>query len=172
MAQAGTGSRIFAGDRVSGGDVDGPGVVREEFWKLPLRDLNSREWELLCDHCGRCCLKKLQDDQSGEIAWTRVICRYHDAETAQCTCYKERTARVPECMDVCNMSEEQRHWMPGTCAYRLRMEDKPLYSWHPLLSGSLDAMVQAGISVTGKTLSEEHVHELGYDEHIIRWINS
>lgn len=30
------------------------------FWQQPLDSLSSREWELLCDGCGRCCLKKLQ----------------------------------------------------------------------------------------------------------------
>lgn len=146
--------------------------VRDSFWLLPLESLNSREWELLCDHCGRCCLKKLQDEETAEIAWTRIICRFHDAGQSRCTCYDDRTTQVPECVDVSNMAIDQLRWMPDTCAYRLRMENKPLFAWHPLISGSADTMEQAGISVTGKTLSEDHVHELGYDEHIIRWVES
>lgn len=153
----------------TGGAVRG---VRERFWLLPLNNLNRVEWELLCDHCGRCCLKKLQDEETNELAWTRIICRYHDADESGCTCYEDRTEKVPECMDVRNMTDAQLHWMPSTCAYRLRKEDKPLYAWHPLLSGSMEAMNRAGISVTGKTVSEDHVHELGYDEHIIRWVES
>ncbi len=146
--------------------------VRERFWLLPLEELNDTEWELLCDHCGRCCLKKLQDEDTEEIAWTRIVCRYHDTENAGCTCYGERNTKVPDCLDVRNMDSRQLRWMPETCAYRLRMEDKPLYPWHPLLAGSSEKLEQAGISIQGKTLSEEHVHELGYDEHIIRWVES
>jgi uncharacterized cysteine cluster protein YcgN (CxxCxxCC family) len=62
--------------------------------------------------------------------------------------------------------------MPDTCAYRLRSEKKPLYDWHPLLSINEDSIINAEISVSGKTLSEEYVHEEGYHEHIIRWVKS
>ncbi|MEQ8313799.1 MAG: YcgN family cysteine cluster protein [Gammaproteobacteria bacterium] len=144
--------------------------LRDEFWKLPLSRLNDKEWEALCDHCGRCCLKKLQDEDTEEIYWTRVICRFHDEENSRCGCYGERTKKVPDCLDVKKMSLHQIQWMPPTCAYRLRMENKPLLSWHPLLSGSSTPMEEEGISVSGKTLSEEHVHELGYHEHVIKWV--
>ncbi len=146
--------------------------VRDQFWLLPLRSLNAVEWELLCDHCGRCCLKKLQDDETEEIVWTRIVCRFHDASSARCNCYGTRSEQVPECLEVHSMTDDQLHWMPDTCAYRLRMENKPLFPWHPLLAGSSDAMTEAQISIKGKTLSEDHVHEDGYDEHIIRWVES
>lgn len=146
--------------------------VRESFWLLPLEELNDSEWELLCDHCGRCCLKKLQDEDTDKIFWTAVICRFHDEANSRCGCYKDRAEKVPDCLDVRSMDLSQLKWMPDTCAYRLRMENKPLKPWHPLLAGSMDAMEEAGIAVTGKTLSEEHVHELGYHEHIIRWVES
>jgi len=150
-----------------------PATPRERFWERPLAQLNDTEWELLCDGCGRCCLKKLEDPDSGDLAWTRVICRYYDQQQARCSCYQERTRLVPECLDVRRMElMENLHWMPGTCAYRLRAEGKPLYSWHPLLAGSAAAMQEAGISVTGQVLSEEHVRPDGMDEHIIRWVTS
>lgn len=150
-----------------------PEVLREEFWELPLDQLTQNEWELLCDGCGRCCLKKLQDPDSSELAWTRVICRYYDQQRAQCGCYQERTQRVPECLDVRRMKLLQNlHWMPATCAYRLRAEGRSLYPWHPLLAGSATAMEQAGITVAGRVLSEDHVHPEGLDEHIIRWVTS
>ena len=145
---------------------------RPKFWELPIESLSDQEWELLCDHCGRCCLKKLEDEDSGEIEWTRVICAYHQRESGRCGCYGERTEKVPECLDVRKMSVADAHWMPGTCAYRLRFENKPLPGWHPLLTGSEDAMAAAGIQVDERVLSEEYVHPLGYHEHIIRWVES
>ena len=127
---------------------------------------------MLCDHCGRCCLKKLQDEDTDEIFWTRIVCRFHDNDNSRCNCYDTRSTEVPDCLDVRTMDLTQLRWMPPTCAYRLRMEEKPLKPWHPLIAGSSRAMEQAGISLGGKTLSEDHVHELGYHEHIIRWVES
>lgn len=146
--------------------------LRSRFWELPLAELNPLEWERLCDHCGRCCLKKLEDEDDGELYCTRIVCRYHDSEKGACGCYAERSQRVPECMNVADMGKETLHWMPDTCAYRLRMEDRPLYDWHPLLSGSRQAMEEAGITIKDKVIAEDHVHPLGYDEHIIRWVKS
>lgn len=144
--------------------------VGERFWEKPLAELNDVEWERLCDGCGRCCLKKLEDEETGELAWTRVVCRYFDSGSSRCRCYSERTVRVPDCLDVRGLSSADARWMPPTCAYRLRLEDKPLHDWHPLLSGSRQAMELAGIAVTGKVLSEEHVHPEGMEEHVIRWV--
>ena len=146
------------------------GAVRDKFWELPLEQLNAQEWELLCDGCGRCCLKKLQDEETEELAWTRIICRYFDQSSSRCQCYSDRTRLVPDCLDVSKMDIAAAQWMPETCAYRLRFEEKLLFSWHPLLAGSQDAMVEAGISVAGRVLSEENVHPDGYEEHIIRWV--
>lgn len=151
--------------------TDSP-AVRDQFWELPLEALSEDEWEMLCDHCGRCCLKKLQDEETEEILWTRVICRYYDAGESRCGCYSERSVKVPDCLDVKTMGDADLAWMPDSCAYRLRMENKPLYDWHPLLAGSTADMELAGIPVANRALSEDHVHPLGYGEHIIRWVNT
>ena len=143
---------------------------REKFWELPLDQLNDIEWEMLCDGCGRCCLKKLIDNESEELFWTRVVCRYFDQETSSCQCYAERTTIVADCMDVKKIIEEIPDWIPPTCAYRLRAEDKPLFHWHPLLQNSPKAMQDLGISINDKCISEEYVHDDGYHEHVIRWV--
>ena len=140
------------------------------FWEKPLAELNDEEWERLCDGCGRCCLKKLEDEETGELLWTRVVCRYFDAASSRCRCYSERTRKVPDCLDVRSLTLADARWMPPTCAYRLRFEGRPLYDWHPLISGSRQAMQEAGIAVADKVLSEEHVHPDGMEEHVIRWI--
>lgn len=143
------------------------------FWEKPLAELNEQEWEALCDGCGRCCLKKLQDDEDDSIHWTGIICRYFDEQSHRCTCYQSRSEKVPDCLNVKQMEIlANLHWMPDTCAYRLRAEDKPLYEWHPLLAGSRDAMTAAGITVGGRVLSEEYVHPDGFEEHLIRWVKS
>jgi uncharacterized protein len=145
---------------------------RERFWELPLAQLSSLEWELLCDGCGRCCLKKFEDEDTRELLWTRIVCRYFDQTSSRCGCYESRTLKVPDCLNVRSLGEEDRSWMPSTCAYRLRMEEKPLPPWHPLLSGSRRAMEVADIAVTGKVLSEDYVHPDSFEEHVIRWVES
>ena len=150
----------------------GDGQVRPQFWELPIEKLNDKEWELLCDRCGRCCLKKLAVEDTHEIVWTRVICRYHDPETGLCGCYSERSEKAPDCIDVRRLTAEDAHWMPPTCAYRRRFEGQPLPKWHPLLTGSELGVVAAGISVRDKVLSEDFVHPDGYHEHTIKWIDA
>lgn len=146
------------------------GEAVDRFWEKPLSELNDSEWERLCDGCGRCCLKKLQDDDGGETHYTRVVCRFFEEETSRCSCYEQRTRLVPDCVKVKQVDASAFAWMPATCAYRLRFEDKPLYNWHPLISGSRQAMENAEIPIAGRTLSEEFVHRDGYQEHIIRWV--
>ena len=148
----------------------GKGVASDRFWEKPLSQLNDSEWERLCDGCGRCCLKKLQDEDSGETHYTRVVSRYFKSETNRCSCYENRTRLVPDCVKVKQVSASAFAWMPATCAYRLRFEDRPLYNWHPLITGSRQAMESAEIPIGGRTLSEEFVHREGYQEHIIRWV--
>lgn len=146
-------------------------ALRDEFWTLPLDSLTKPEWEALCDGCGRCCLKKFHDDETDKLLWTRVVCQYFDQESRRCSCYENRAVNVPDCIDVKTLDIKGTEWMPDTCAYKLRSLDKPLFAWHPLLSGSGKAMEQAGIAVTDKVISEEYVHPEGYEEHVIRWIN-
>lgn len=140
------------------------------FWEKPLAELTRKEWEALCDGCGRCCLKKLLDEENGEIHYTRVVCRYMEQSTCSCKAYQRRQELVPECLVLNIEILPQLHWIPDTCAYRLRYDKKPLPDWHPLISGSRTAMIEQGISVTGKTISEDYVHENGLEEHIVRWV--
>lgn len=152
--------------------------VRERFWELPLDGLNHREWELLCDGCARCCLKKLQDDDETDgnpatLVYTRVVCRYLDQQKCSCKAYGRRNVLVPDCL-VLDMSvlKASVDWIPDTCAYKLRYQNKPLPDWHPLLSGSRERMQALGIAVTGRVISEENVHDDGLEEHVIRWVRA
>lgn len=142
------------------------------FWEKPLDSLNAEQWEQLCDGCGRCCLKKLVAEDSDEIFYTRIVCRYFDQQSSRCQCYSARNQKVPDCLVVKNSNINELNWMPETCAYKLRHQGKPLYDWHPLIAGNRIAMERAGISIRGKVLSEEYVHQHGMEEHIINWVKA
>lgn len=144
--------------------------VTEWYNALPLEELNNEQWEALCDGCARCCLHKLEDEDSGEIAYTRVRCRYLDEESCRCSDYERRSVLVPECIHLSPDTAQDLAWLPSTCAYRLRANGEPLASWHPLVSGSRTSVHEAGISIRGRVLSDEYVHPDGYDEHVVHWV--
>ena len=132
--------------------------------------MTDAEWEALCDGCARCCLHKLEDADSGMIHYTAVHCRLLDQKRCRCRDYDRRLERVPDCIDLRPENMEEMHWLPATCAYRLLYEGKPLYDWHPLVSGNPDSVHEAGISIRGRVLSEEFVHPDSFEEHIIHWV--
>ena len=140
----------------------------DRFWeRLALEALSSAQWESLCDGCGRCCLIKIEDSDSGELFYTNVVCRYHDSEACRCTCYAERTRRVPDCLRVTPEIARTARWLPDTCAYRLLAEGRPLYNWHPLISGDPDSVHAAGISVRGRVVPETCVHPDELPDHLV-----
>ncbi|ABL71730.1 MULTISPECIES: YcgN family cysteine cluster protein [Paracoccus] len=142
--------------------------MRERFWELPLARLDKEEWEALCDGCGKCCLNKIEYEDTGELAFTRVACRLLDGQTCQCSSYHNRHDFVPDCVVLTPKKlKEIAWWLPSTCAYRLRAEGKPLYDWHYLISGDRESVHRAGASVRGWTVSELSVTEDDWDEHII-----
>ena len=142
--------------------------LRPGFWTRPLNTLTPREWEALCDGCGKCCLNKLEDADTGQVFFTRIACRLLDDETCRCGQYEERKRFVPECVVLTPKSiAKVAYWMPSTCAYRLRHEGKPLYDWHPLISGRADSVQEAGESIRGWTLPEYEIPEEDWEDHII-----
>jgi uncharacterized protein len=143
------------------------GSLRERFWELPLSALTRAEWEALCDGCGRCCLHKIEDADTGEIIDTNVACRLLDTGTGRCTDYRNRKAFVPDCLRLTPAIVATIGWLPETCAYRLRQDDQPLYDWHPLISGDPDSVRRAGVSVVGRVVSEVDAGPL--EHHIIEW---
>ena len=143
------------------------GSLRDRFWELPLNALTRAEWEALCDGCGRCCLHKIEDADTGEIIDTNVACRLLDTDTACCSDYRNRKAFVPDCLRLTPAIVASVNWLPKTCAYRLRQDNRPLYDWHYLISGDRDAVRRAGISVVGRVVSEIHAGPL--EHHIVEW---
>lgn len=142
--------------------------LRSKFWELPVRSLTTEEWEALCDGCGKCCLNKLEFEDTDELAFTRVACKLLDGETCQCMKYETRHRYVPECVTLSSDKiDDIAYWMPDTCAYRLRYDDEPLPEWHYLISGSREAVHEAGESVRGWTVSEAAVPEEDWEDYII-----
>jgi uncharacterized cysteine cluster protein YcgN (CxxCxxCC family) len=140
------------------------------FWRrLTLAEMSQDEWESLCDGCGRCCLNKLEDWDSGEISWTNVACRLLDDQTCRCRDYPNRQALVPDCLQLDAASVPTLGWLPPTCAYRLVDEGKDLYWWHPLVSGDPQTVHAAGISVRGRTISEVGIPEEAFEDHVVQW---
>ena len=143
--------------------------LRPRFWeRVPMDRMSAREWEALCDGCGKCCLNKLEDEETGEVALTRVACRLLDDQTCRCAHYEIRKQFVPDCVVLTPKTiGKHAYWMPQTCAYRLVAEGKPLHDWHPLISGTPESVHRAGVSVRNRTVSEFDVPEEEWEDHII-----
>ncbi|HKJ83749.1 MAG TPA: YcgN family cysteine cluster protein [Mariprofundaceae bacterium] len=137
------------------------------FWEKRLEALTDGEWEALCDGCGRCCMQKFEDEDTGEMLYTSIACRLFDDAACRCRDYADRLSRVPDCLNVRTLSAGQMQWLPATCAYRLRAEGKPLPRWHPLRTGDPDSVHAAGISMRGRTRSEAEVPEARWPEYIL-----
>lgn len=133
------------------------------FWEtLPLEKLDRGQWEALCDGCGKCCIHKLEDEETGELFATNVACRLLDRRSARCSDYKHRHAYVPDCIRLTPAKLDQLDWLPQSCSYRLRAEGKPLPPWHHLNTGDPESVHDAGMSTRGWTISEDDAGDLEY----------
>jgi len=143
--------------------------LRDRFWEtVPLSEMTPQEWEALCDGCGKCCLNKLEDADTGDVYFTRVACRLFDDSTCRCANYVERKRFVPECVVLTpDTLDDVSYWMPSSCAYRRLNEGRGLADWHPLVSGDRDSVHRAGISVQGRTIAETDVNEDDWEDYII-----
>lgn len=128
--------------------ISPPILTQMPFWKTKtLSEMTTEEWESLCDGCAKCCLHKLENEETGEIFFTSIACHLIDLKGCRCTRYVERTQLVPECVDIRKLNTEQYYWLPATCAYRLLHEGKDLPTWHPLVSKKTTSLHALGISI-------------------------
>ena len=141
----------------------------QPFWRTKqLEEMSAAEWESLCDGCGQCCLHKMEDIDSGAIAVTDVACAYLDLACGSCTDYPNRKKNVPDCVQLTPTNAGTLKWLPETCAYRLVARGDDLAWWHPLVSGDLETVHQAGISVRGMAVSETEIDDI--EDHVVRWV--
>ncbi|NVK17200.1 MAG: YcgN family cysteine cluster protein [Methylocystaceae bacterium] len=139
------------------------------FWKTKkLAEMSLDEWESLCDGCGKCCLHKLEDEDTEEVCYTNVACRLMDKDTCHCTQYQMRTFLVPDCVELLPQNLDNLHWLPSTCAYRLLRDGEGLPNWHPLVTGDPKSTVKAGQSVAGRFINEDEV-DGDLEDYIVHW---
>jgi len=134
--------------------------MTDEFWKRKsLAEMSRREWDSLCDGCALCCLQKLEDENSGDVYFTDIACRLLDTQSCRCSDYASRASKVASCLVLSVDEPEAFHWLPGSCAYRRLAEGKDLPSWHPLLTGDPESVHDAGVSIRGKSVSENETKQ-------------
>jgi len=145
--------------------------MTKPFWEeKQLSDMSNDEWEALCDGCGKCCLLKLEDEDTADIVFTNLSCRYCDLNACSCTRYPERSRLVPDCLDLRANFENCAPWLPSTCAYKRLATGQPLASWHYLICGSRETIHEAGVSIRSYAQSEDTASE-DITEHILNdWL--
>ena len=134
--------------------------MTDQFWKRKsLAEMNTAEWESLCDGCGLCCMHKVEEEETGELFYTNLACKLLDLDTCRCTDYANRVKKVADCLVITPDATEAFEWLPTSCAYRLIARGEDLFDWHPLVSGDPNTVHEAGISVRGKAVSENDTDE-------------
>lgn len=143
----------------------------EPFWRTTaLEAMDQQQWESLCDGCGRCCLIKLEDEDTGAILATDIGCKLFDGTSCRCKDYRNRSTLVPDCVTLTPEAVRTLRWLPPTCAYRLVAEGRDLPWWHPLVSGDPQTVVDAGVSVSGRVFtSEDEIDEDDIPDRIVNW---
>lgn len=145
---------------------------KQPFWeRKSLAEMSQDEWEALCDGCAKCCLHKIEDEDSGEIYFTFVACRLLNLSTCRCQDYAHRSELVKDCLLLTPKMVNTIHWLPRSCAYRRLAEGRGLARWHPLISADPQSVSQAGISVCGRVIPESHVDLAKIEDMVVDWFD-
>jgi len=141
------------------------------FWEhKSLTDLNASEWEAVCDGCARCCLNKIEDEDSGALFYTNVACHLLN-DQCRCGDYSNRTQRVPDCLQLTPTNVASITWLPTTCAYRRLNDGRGLATWHPLVSDDAHSVHDAGVSIQNKYILENHIHPDDLANFVVDWVD-
>ncbi|HEY0236087.1 MAG TPA: YcgN family cysteine cluster protein [Afipia sp.] len=148
-----------------------PSTQSESFWKTKtLEEMSDGEWESLCDGCARCCLEKLEDEDTGKIYFTHISCKLLDEGSCGCKDYPNRSDKVPDCVRLTPENVRTLNWLPPSCGYKLVAEGRDLYWWHPLISGDPNTVHEAGVSVRGRVWgTEDEIEPADLEDHIVQW---
>ncbi len=123
--------------------------------KCDLKKIPVDEWEAICDRCGKCCMITLEDEETGEMYHTNVLCQYYDLDNQICTVYDKRCVLVPNCVKLTPDNVDKLAFMPKTCAYRKLFD--PDYETQPLKP------------LKGRAVSELDVKPEDLEDHIVDW---
>lgn len=146
--------------------------TQNHFWEIKtLAELTPEQWEALCDGCGKCCLHKIEDIDSGEVYYTNVACRLLDLRTCRCRDYANRSTLVPDCLRLSADLVDELGWLPESCAYRRIAEGRGLAWWHPLISGDPATVRQVGVAVCGKAVPEQDVDLDDLEDMVVDWFD-
>jgi len=139
------------------------------FWQhMPLEKMTREQWESLCDGCGKCCLHKLEDEDTREVFFSNVVCRYFNLDSGRCNHYEQRSTLRPDCVTLTIETLAEAHGLPATCAYRLLAEGRDLPAWHPLRTGEAASVIRSGNSVLGRVVPETAAEP--WEHHLIDWV--
>jgi len=145
-------------------------MTSDKFWEtVPLSEMTQVQWESLCDGCAKCCIFKFEEDDTGHILQTDVVCKYLDLDKCSCTEYAKRKVLVPDCISITHDNILDLKWMPSSCSYRLLALGESLPEWHPLISGNSNSMKEADMTVQGHVISENEVDDI--EDRIIGWFD-
>ncbi len=140
------------------------------FWiTKELNEMSPQEWESLCDGCAKCCIFKFEEDETGHILQTDVVCKLLDLESCSCSKYEQRKVLVPDCITITPDNILGLKWMPASCSYRLLASGKELPSWHPLVTENCKSAQLSGKTVQGQVISESDVDDI--EDRIIGWFD-
>jgi uncharacterized cysteine cluster protein YcgN (CxxCxxCC family) len=143
---------------------------KKPWWEQKtLHEMTREEWEQLCDHCGKCCLHKLEDEDTQIVYYTNVACYLMDGNDGHCTDYANRCVKVPTCVQLDISNLDSINWMPPSCSYRLLKEGKALPRWHHLITGNKQSIHKAGQSVIGRFIPETEINEEDIEDYIVEW---
>ena len=143
-------------------------MIRDKFWEnIPLTQMSHDEWEALCDGCAKCCLLKLEDEDTGAIHYTNIACSLLDHQSCRCSNYANRKTIVEGCVILTPANiDDIAHWMPESCAYRRLHRGEKLPDWHPLLTGRANS-AHAAVGLKDRLIAEETVAEEDQEDYII-----
>ncbi len=143
--------------------------TKKNYWETKkLSEMTDFEWESLCDHCGRCCLIRLEDEDTGDVFTTNIACKAYDIENGGCSVYENRQDAVPGCLKLTPENISDETWIPSTCAYRLLQKNQCLPQWHHLITGSRQNSSHMNITEK-KIFSEDDILVDDYEDHIVFW---
>ncbi len=155
---------------VKSGSSDENTEIAKPWWKQKsLAEMSRPEWESICDHCGKCCLNKLEDESDGTVYYTDIACDLLDAESCQCGDYANRETLVPDCVRLTMDNLDDLYWMPPSCAYRLLHEGNDLPEWHHLVTGDKNSIHRVGESIAGRFVYSKTINEDQWEERIVEW---